>query len=313
MSPRSLFALSIVAALSFGCDKSGSSSGSSAADAELMKSLPGSSNVVFGGDFMKVQKLVVDTAMSKVADGSGGGMKGYVECFSKLTSLHVAGGVSFAKGKPDLRVVMSGVDIPTIAKCATDAGFKVTTDPDGKFLAIEIAGAAGTMTQGYLALANGTLYSQQQLGMRHGTAMTRAELEAEAASASKASAADDPKIQAMMAKADRGKMLWFAGNAAGTSFGDKVGEIVGSLDVNPDVSLSVDVQITDPGLATTIDNGVSQARQFAGQLPGDIKTVVEALDYKKDGDHLHFALKATVEQIKGVFKTAGGMLGGLGR
>ena len=313
MSSRSLFALSIVAALSFGCDKSSSSSAGSAADAELMKSLPGSSNVVFGGDFMRVQKLVVDTAMSKVADGSGGGMKGYVECFSKVSNLHVAGGVSFAKGKPDLRVVMSGIDIPTISKCATDAGFKVTTDPDGKFVAIEIAGPAGTMAQSYLALASGTLYSQQQLGMRHGAAMTRAELEAEAASASKASAADDPKLQAMVGKADRSKMLWFAGNMAGTQLGDKVGEIVGSLDVSPDVALSLDVQITDPGLVTTIDGGVTQARQFAGQLPGDLKAVVEGLDYKKDGDRLHFGLKATVEQIKGVLKTAGGMLGGLGR
>jgi hypothetical protein len=313
MTSRLVFVLAIVAALSFGCDKSNSGAGGSAADSELMKSVPGSSTVVFGGDFMKIQKLVVDTAMSKVADATATGMKSYIECFSKASNLHVAGGVSLAKGKPDLRVVMSGIDIPTISKCATDAAFKVTTDPDNKFVAIEIPGAVGTMTQSYLALANGSLYSQQQLGMRHGAAMTRADLEAEAAAASKANAAADPKLTAMMGKADRSKMLWFAGNAAGTPLGDKVGEIVGSLDVSPDVALSIDVQITDAGLATSIDGTVTQARQFAAQLPGDLKTVVEALDYHKDGDRFHFGLKATIEQIRGVFKTAGSMLGGLNR
>ena len=313
MTSRSLFGLVIVAALSFGCNKSSSGPGASAADAELMKSVPGSSTVVFGGDFMKIQKLVVDTAMSKVADATATGMKSYIECFAKTPNLHVAGGVSLAKGKPDLRVVMSGIDVPTIAKCATDAGFKVTTDPDNKFVAIEIPGAVGTMTQSYLALANGSLYSQQQLGMRHGAGMTRAELEAEAATASKASAADDQKLTAMMGKADRSKMLWFAGSAAGTPLGDKVGEIVGSLDVSPDVALSIDVQITDAGLATSVDSSVAQARQFAAQLPGDLKTVVEALDYHKDGDRFHFGLKVTIEQIRSVLKTAGGMLGAFGR
>jgi hypothetical protein len=304
---KTFLAVSVVALLS-ACDKSGSSSSASAAQADLLKSVPASSNVVFGGDVMKVEKLMADLT-GRLPDAQAKGMKAYVDCFMQSNSnLQIAGGVLLTGGKPDIRVVMSGMDIPKIEKCATDAGFKVTKDADGKFISLEIQGTSGTMQQSYLALASGALYSQQQLGMRHGAPATRADLEAEAASAQKASAATDQKVQAMIGKADKGRMLWFAGNAAGTPMGAKIGEVFGSLDVNPDVALTLDVQITDDALATQIDGYMGQAKSFAA-MSSDLKSVIDNLEYKKDGDHLHFSLKVTQEQIQNLVKTLGGMMG----
>jgi hypothetical protein len=313
MLTRPVLLLSLVAALSFGCDKSKGGGASSAADAELLKSLPSSSNVMAGGDVAKLKELFADPAITAVTDKIATGMKTYVECFYKQSGLHFAAGVSVANGKASMRTAMSGIDIPTVSKCATDAGFKVTTDADNKFVSIQVPATVGAMTQTYLALGDGTLYGMQALGAHAGTGVSRADLEADAAATAKANAADDPKAKALLAKADRSKTMWFVGTAAGTRLGDKVGEISGSLDLTPDVAFVVDVQITDAALATQIDGYMSQAKTFAASLPADIKAIAENLDYKKDGDHLHFGIKATLQQVKALFKTAGGLLGGFAR
>lgn len=304
-----VLALSAVMALT-SCDKSGSSSsgGGSSASVDLLASVPASSNLVFGGDFVKVEKMIGDLAGKAMENNQG--MKTYVDCFTQTArDLKVAGGFNLGGAAKPMTLVMTGVGIPEIEKCATQAGFKVTKDPDGKYISFETSMNTVGKSVSYLQLASGALYSEQSIS-RHATPVTRKDLETDSAAAASANALADKTLKALVDKADKSKMLWFAGNGAGTSVGTKVGEFYGGVDINPDIVFAADVQITDPSVLTMIDGYMGKAKEMAGNFGSDVKAIIETLDYKKTDDRIHVGVKVTQDQLKSVMKQFGGMMRG---
>jgi hypothetical protein len=303
------------------CEKAGSkgSGEMSGPDLDLYRSLPAGETVVFGGNYMKLQSFMTSSAggklMRQYTDSLGKGMKEWMDCFAELKDLKVAGSVSFSS--LEMRMVMSGATLDQLVGCANKAGFKNSVTPDGKYAAIEIASAMGPMNQGYLKLASGALYTRQSFSLAGGmpsvTPAGRDKLEADIAAIGKNSVADDSKMQAIIAKADRSKTIWFAGSAAGTPVADKVGELYGSFDIAPGISFDVTAQITNADLIKKIEDGVDQMKKMADQLPGDLKSVVEDLQVKRDGDHLRFIAKISDEQIASLMSAAGMFGGGLGK
>lgn len=303
-----------------GCEKS-ASKGSGAlagADAELFKSLPSGATIVFGGNFMKLQKLMADSVLSKltqqVTSALGKGMKEWTDCFGALKGVQIAGTASLGGGGGDLRIAMTGVGLPDVTACAGKAGFKAAPDPDGKFVAIDVPSPTGTVTQGYLKLASGALYTRQHIGMGGGaravvTPGTRAELEADLAGLASGTAATDARLQAVVAKADRSKPMWFAGTAAGTPIADKLGEVYGTMDFDAGIALDVTAQVTDQAIATKVEDGLRQAKQSVDRLPAEAKDVVKAIELSRDGDRLRLAIKLSDAQLSNLVNMAGALGG----
>jgi hypothetical protein len=304
------------------CEKSGSKASGemSGADLDLFRSLPSGQTVVFGGNYMKLQNFMTNTAggklMKQYSDSLGKGMKEWMDCFADLKDMKVAGSFG-GNGAAEIRIVMSGMTMDQIVGCANKAGFKNTPAADGKYVALEIPNAlAGTVNTGYLKLASGALYTRQEIslggGMASLTPVTREALESDVAAVGKNSAADDAKIQALVGKADRSKTMWFAGTGEHTPFADKVGEFYGSFDISPGIAVDATVQITNGDLIKKIEDGIDQMKKMADQLPSELKSVVEGVQLKRDGDHLRFIAKMSDEQITSLMNMAGMFGGGLG-
>jgi hypothetical protein len=286
-----------------------------AADVELFKSLPPGDGA-FGGNYMKLQNFMSSSfgaAAMQMAESISPGMKAWSECFTGLKDMQIAGTFKI-HAEVELAIVMKGLEIKQLGDCAAKASFKAATDPDNKFIAIEIPNAMGTVTQGYLKLANGALYTRQGFTISAAPQFAkvgRAELEADAAGFAKANAADDKKLQEMISKVDRSKTLWFAGSANNTPIADKVGDMWGSIDIDGGMAMDVTVQVKDGEMATKVVEGLAQAKKMANSLPPDLKGVIEGIDVSRDGDHLHGKIKMTEAQIKSLMSQMGGM-GGMG-
>jgi hypothetical protein len=322
MKPRVSWVAVVLFAL-VACEKSGSkgSGEMSGADLDLFRSLPAGQTVVFGGNYMKLQNFMTNSAAGKLArqlsESLGKGMKEWMDCFSDLKDLKIAGTASFVgKSGGEMRMVMAGATLDQLVGCANKAGFKITPASDGKYVGIEIPSPMGAQTQGYLKLANGALYTRQMFSLAGGmptvTPATRDNLEADIAGIAKNSVAEDSKMQAILAKADRSKTVWFAGSADGTPLSDKVGELYGSLDISPGLAFDVTAQITNADLAKKIEDGVDQMKKMADKMPSELKSVIEDLQLKRDGDRLRFIAKISDAQLAALVNAAGMFGGGLG-
>jgi hypothetical protein len=236
----------------------------------------------------------------------GPGMTEWMKCFTDLKNLQLAGSGEL-KGKGiELRMVFTGAKLDDIKRCADKAGYKATPDADGKFLAIDLPAPAGT--QGYLVLPGGALYTRQSMiisAVPTVTPASRAELEADIASVGKANATDDKALQALVAKVDRSKTVWFVGTGANTPIADKLGEVYGSFDIASGLAADVTIQLKDSELLTKLEDGVKEMKKMSDQLPGDFKDVVEGLKFTRDGDHARFAIKISETQLAGIIKQAG--------
>jgi hypothetical protein len=306
------------------CEKSGSkaSGDMSTADLDLYRSLPAGQTVVFGGNYMKLQNFLNTSAAGKLArqlsESLGKGMKEWMDCFADLKDLKIAGTVNVAgRSGGEIRMVMAGATLDQLVGCATKAGFKITPANGGNYVTIEMPSPLGAQNQGYLKLASGALYTRQTLSFAGGspgmTTATRDALEADIAAVGRNSVADDAKMQAIIAKADRSKTVWFAGTGEGTPLSDKVGEFYASFDISPGVALDATVQVTNSDLVKKIQDGVDQMKKMADQLPAEVKKVIQDLEVKRDGDHLRFVAKISDEQIAELVKTANMFGAGLGR
>lgn len=303
------------------CEKADEPKGSgalAAADLELFESLPGSSNVLFGGNYMKLQDFMASSALGKFAERStsqlGPGMKEWMSCFLDLKNVKVAGAVSAANKGAELRMVFSGATVKDLEACAKKASFATAVAPDGKFIAISIPSPAGPQDAGYLTLANGAIYTRQAFALLGSsspsvTQSTRAELEADIA-AIKESAADNKKLQGILAKVDRTKTLWFAGSGEGTPIADKVGELYGSIEIAPGVAVDVSAQLKDESMAKELESGIADAKQSAGKMPAEMRSLIEGIKFKRDGGRIRFAVKVTDAQLETILKQAGPMMGG---
>lgn len=308
----SIVAVALLASLS-ACEKSSPGKGAPASEAALWKLLPASSTVVFGGNYLKLQRFMTDSALGKATRAMGtsvsAGMKDWIDCFVGIQGVDVVGAVSIGARGGDMRMVMTGVSPAQITTCAGKAGFKVSPAPDGKFLSVDVPSPAGTHSQGYLQVAGGALYTRQGVALGGGapaiTPATRAELEADVAAAATASVTTNAALQALIAKADRSKTMWFAGSAAGTPIADKLGEVYGALDLDHGVAADVTAQVLDAQLASQAEQGIQQAKQSVDALPAEVRDVVRGLELSRAGDRLRLKLTITDAQLAGLLQRSG--------
>lgn len=306
-----ILGLSVSAA---GCEKTGSTSSGPLAgdDLALFHDLPGGNVAVMGGNYMKMQDFMQST-LGKVAqrtmDKLGGdkGLTPWMQCFAEMKQLRMAAGVAF-DGAFDMRLAFKGITLQQVATCADRAGFTHAIAPDGKYIAVEVPVLANKVEQGYLLLPDGVLYSRQRMQLGLGanvTAATRVELEADAASTKKASAADDKALLALAGKVDRGRTLWFAGSAANTPAASKVGNVYGTIDIDAGVKMNVTVAFNDAALASQIENGLAQARKMADRMPPEVRSLLEHIELHRDGNTIRFVANVTDSQIEALTKLGG--------
>ena len=318
MKRRSLISIVLVVLATLAaCEKDKGPKGSgdlSASDKELFKYLPPNATALFGGNYMKLQHFMTSqlgkmtaAAMEKL----GPGMTEWMSCFTELKNLAL-GGSAEVKGKGvELRMVFTGAKLDDIKKCADRASFTSTVDPDGKFIGIELPAPAGL--QGYLVLPGGALYTRQSMIISAVPVVTpaaRSELEADIAAVAKSNAIGDTKLQALVAKVDRSKTVWFAGTGANTPISDKLGEVYGSFDIASGLAADVTIQITDHDLVSKLEDGVKEMKKMSDQLPGEFKSVIEGLQFSRSGDHVRFAIVISESQFAGIMKQAN-MFGGM--
>jgi len=298
------------------CGKSGSkgSGDLSSGEVSLLKEVPGGNQAVFGGNYMKMQHFMQSTLGKAVSSMMKDEKQDkWMSCFAQFTNMKIAGGLAYTDGKAQMRMVFSGLKLADLQGCATQAGFPATMDQDNKYLSIDIETMGQTMTQGYLALPSGDLYMRVAmggfgLGVPSVEPTTRAQAEADVATPTHA---DADKVTALAAKVDRSRTFWFAGSAAGTPIASKLGEVYGSIDLEAGISMDVTVQVADAKMADQAEDGIKMVKKSADQMPGDLKGVIEGLDFSRDGDHLRFAVKVNEAQLKSIMSLAGGgMLGG---
>jgi hypothetical protein len=303
------------------CEKAGSKASGAldTDDSALLKDLPSGNVALMGGNYMKLQNFMQSSFGKMVRDmgaqvsGNDGTGK-WMDCFAKFPKLRLLGGVALRDAGFDIRMVFTGMTASDVAGCAKDAGFKTTSDADGKYVGIEMPSAMMTVKQGYLQLADGGLYMRTgmtMLGTPSAEGASRAELEADQAKLKTGSAADDKALVELAAKADRSQTFWFAGSANGTAVADKLGEVYGAIDIDGGIKLDVTVQLKDKALADKVEKGLDQVKQMSSALPEELRGAVESIKLKRDGDHLRLSAKISEAQLKALAQMGGGM-GGMG-
>lgn len=299
------------------CGKSSGPKGSgdlAGAEASLFKEIPGGNLALFGGNYMKMQNFMSSTMGKAVASMmKDEKAEAWMTCFANFKEMKVAGGLGYAGSAITMRMAFSGIKATDIADCAKKGEFNVQLDPDNKFVAVEVKTAGMTVQQGYLTLPSGSIYSRMTINLGFPPSFTsapRADLEADAAGAAKSSAQDDKNMIALASKVDRSKTFWFVGTAAGTPLASKIGELYGSIDLDAGLAMDVTVQVTSSADADKVADGVKQAKSMADKMPGDLKDVIEGLDFSRDGDHLRFAAKLSEKQLSNLMSL--GAMGGMG-
>jgi hypothetical protein len=299
------------------CGKGSGPKGSGAVSQDelaLFRELPGNNVALFGGNYVKMQNFMSSTlGKTLAATMKNDKAEAWMNCFASFKTMRVAGGVTTAGKDVTLRIVFTGLKPSDIADCAKKSDFQTTLDADGKFVSVDVATGAMMVNQGYLQLPTGGIYSRTIVslgGIPTISSGSRADLEADVQASTKSTAADDTKLIALLAKADRSKTFWFAGNAAGTPIGDKIGEVYGSFDLDSGLALDVTVQVKDSKMVDKIEQGVSEAKKMADKMPGDLKSVIEGLEFSRDGDHVRFADKLTESQLTNLMSL--GAMGGFG-
>ena len=313
---RTLLAAVLTCALALtGCEKSGAKVPPAPDDTRLLADLPSGNTVLFGGNYLKLQDFMQSALggmMKQVASNAGAspGFDAWMACFTKVKGLRMVGAVALAGGTFDSRIAFSGMTMADISACAKQAGLPAKLDGDGKFVAIEMTMMGKAVTQPYLLLADGDIYTRQELALGalgdfH--AATRADLEADAAAAARASAARDQALVAIAAKADHGKTVWFAGSADGTPEAAKLGELYGSIDLQAGLALDATLQIKDPALADRLEQGLARAKQMAAAAPAELQRALDTLHADRHGDHLHVALHLDEKQLAAIASLMGSM------
>ncbi|MGE0872108.1 MAG: hypothetical protein AB7P03_26355 [Kofleriaceae bacterium] len=284
-------------------------------DATMLAKLPKDTLLVLGGNYLKVQQMAGSRLM-KMFTSIDASTEAWTSCFLAASTLEMMGGLSLSRASGiDMRFLFRGFDIANLKGCADKASYPATVDPDGKFVAIEMKNPqVGTVKVGYLALPDGSVYGRQtmQLGQMPPVMaqLSRADLEADIAALSAGTAADNATLQATIAKTDRTKTMWFAGDASATPIGSKVGEVYGSIDGGAGFALDITAQIKQPQLADQIASGLDSARKMAGEQDAEIKALVDSITLTKDGNRLRATLKISDAQLESLMTRMAPFMGG---
>jgi hypothetical protein len=302
------------------CGKGGGAKGSGAISQDelgLFRELPGNNVALFGGNYMKMQNFMSSTiGKSLTASMKDEKSEAWMTCFTSFKDMKIVGGIASAGKDVTMRIVFSGLKPQDIADCAKKGDFKTTLDADGKFVSVDVAAAGMTVNQGYLSLPSGKMYSRTTIslgGLPSFSSGSRADLEADIQQSTKVTAADDTKVVGLLAKVDRSKTFWFAGTAKDTPLADKLGEVYGSVDLDGGMAIDVTVQLNDGKMVDKIEEGVKEAKKMSDKMPGDLKGVIDGLEFSRDGDHVRFADKLTEAQLTNLMSLGGMGMGGMGR
>ncbi len=299
---------------SAGCEKTGASSGPLPAEqVALLRDIP-SRNIAIGGrKFVKLQQLLQSQMMKlidKLGEKSGVNFNKWMTCYADVDKTESALGIGMRGGAIEFRAVFTGITLEHIAECGKQAGLDVTIDPDGKFASLIMPLVGGQrVPQGYLKLADGALYIRQRWELGGGLRIaptSRSDLEADQTLVASGTAADDKDLLAIAGKADRNKMLWFAAN--GTSvpmLKGKLGEIYGTMDFTPGIAMEITAQINDTKLADQIVDAVSAAKKQTAGVPEQLRAIIDSLEVSRDGEHIHFGIKISDDQLGALSALAG--------
>jgi hypothetical protein len=290
-------------ALLAGCEKAGpkASGELSTAEAELFTHLPRDADFAFGGNFMKLQNVLKKGALGKImqqAESMSPGLSKWTDCFASHESLVMVGTVT-AKSTMEMRFVMKGIGIEDMERCAKEADYGVTIDPDKKYISIKQEGLV-SQTLGYLVLADGSLYGKtaMAMGMDFKTIESdRKSLEADIATTSKDSALSNTKLLALVEKTDRTKAMWFAGNADNTPIAEYVGDIHGSFDLGDGFDIDVTAFTKDEKFAKQAVDGLDEMKQAAGMFSPDLKDILGSAKLSRSGEKLRFEMKISASQL----------------
>jgi len=319
---RTLLALALASSLAAtGCEKAKTKSSGPLGgdDLAMLRDLPGGNVALIGGNYMKMQNFM-QSALGQFAEdalekaGAGKGFKDWMACFADMKDLKIAGGVALHDGL-EMRLAFRGMTIDQIDGCAKRAGFTHTIDPDHKYVEIEVPGAMGqTYSQGYLALADGTVYNRQRIAISIIPTVdpaSRSDLETDARNLSTSNATNDKALVALAAKTDRRQTFWFAGSAENTPAADKIGDIYGTLDIDNGLKADITVGFTDKAMAKQLEDGLDQAKKMSDSLPPDVRSLIEDISLHRDGGSVRIVAKLTDAQLKSLTRMGGGLGGGL--
>ncbi|MGE0551400.1 MAG: hypothetical protein AB7O24_10310 [Kofleriaceae bacterium] len=309
----SAVALAVVFATFGACEKSAKVDDKvTADDVALMTKLPKNVLVVFGGNFLKIQQGVNPRLTKMFGDAN---TQMWMTCFLDVNQLHMMAGAALGTEGVNLLFVFRGLGVPEIKGCADKAKFPVTVDPDGKYVTVELTNPqVGAFKASYLALTDGTLYTRQT--MKIGlvptvSTLTRADLEADIAGLSAGTAADNAMLQAIVAKADRSRTMWFAGDLSTTPAGSKLGELYGAMDGSGGLALDVTAQVKDPMLAAQVTAGLDELRNRAAQQQDtETKALLDAVQVLKTDDRLRARVRLSSAQLDALLNKIPGFSSG---
>lgn len=306
-----------------GCEKSGSGAAESAAltagETAMLGHLPKGSNALFGGNYMKFQNYLGSSPMFAKAmalvDKTVPGVAGWLDCWAKeMPKLEMLGSIKLdiETQKLTMQVVMNGADLSRVEKCAIQASFPMSVDPDHKFMSYELPSAMGTVKSGYLVLADGMIYTRQTIslgGQRYTGALERRDLEADIVGLQMGTAQNDTALVAEAAKIDRKKSMWFVASGANTPAYDKVGLARGTFDIENGMTADLSVEIKDGRAADKLENTVGDAKEHADRLPGAMGQMIKALKFSRSGDEFRFTLSLSDKQLSNLFDQLAPLLG----
>jgi hypothetical protein len=315
-SSVSFLVVAIALASVVACEKTHDPQGSGGLDASdkaLFQYLPAGEALFWGGNYMKLQNFMQSTMgqmTSAMMDKMGSGMSQWMTCFADAKQLKVAASVGFDGKGATMRMVTGGMSLDQVVKCGQQAGFATTVDPDHKFASIVLPPPAPSA--GYLVLPSGALYTRQGFALALTPTVvsaTRAELEADQSKLGANNATTDPTLARLVGKVDRSKTAWVVGNAASTPIGTKVGEAWATIDISSGLAMELTVQVKSSADIDKIEQGITQLRGMADQVPASFQDLIKNLKFDRQGDHVHFAIKVGEDALKAIMSQVGGMIG----
>jgi hypothetical protein len=303
-----LVALALSCAALAACEKATPKAPFDAEETKLLRDLPGTNVALLGGNLLRMQSFL-DTAMGKlsqdvendfVADTAA--YKTWSECFSGKGHIRIAGGIVLFP-RVELRMVIAGKTIDDITRCAAQAHYATTADPDHKYVALTLTERGGqALTTGYLLLPDGNLLMDLVLQPGAATPLvptTRADLEALVAGLSRASAVDDKRLIELAAKADHTKTFWFAGSGTGTPLASHLGDFYGAFDVTANaMAADATVTFTDGSTAATIEDVYKKAHALGAAAPAGMKMLADSTRIERTDSTIHAELTMTIDQLQ---------------
>jgi hypothetical protein len=297
-------------ALLAGCEKAGpkESGEVTSKESDLLAHLPADADFAFGGNFMKLQNLFQDGPLGSLlaqAESMAPGLKAWTDCFISHTDMVMYGSISGSA--MEMRMLMKGIDLDDIEKCANAAKFGVKVDADKKYIEIKQEGIIA-QTLGYLVLEDGAIYGKQGLSFgfdikKHES--DRKTLEADIAGTKKSNALSNQRLMALVEKTDRSKALWFAGNADKTPLGENVGDIYGAVDLDGGIDVDVIAHTKSEKLAKQAVDGLDDAKKAAGMFGPELAEVLGEIKLSRNDEKLRFQMSLSTKQIEKVMSLAG--------